>query len=123
LRYITEHIEQLELKLLHTDFTVNSALIDDFLSVDFEEISENGQVNSRNSVIHWLLHKDNDVQWLLKDFRIKVLTEDLVLANYIAKKCNNRDSISKESTRTSLWRHQEGTWKMVFHQATKISAI
>ena len=44
LKRITEHIKRLELKLLTTNLKGDSALIDELLSDDFEEISSNGQI-------------------------------------------------------------------------------
>ena len=121
LENIRDHIQHLELKLLQTDLTANPALIDDLLSDDFEEISSSGQINSRNDVINWLLNKDNAIQWALVDFRVKALSEDVVLAIYTMQKRSDSRNISKGSIRTSIWQRQRDHWKMVFHQASKIT--
>lgn len=117
---IAEHIQQLELKLLQTDLKANPALINELLSDEFEEISNNGRVNSRADVVHWLLTKDSHVSWLLLDFRIKVLTDGLVMAIYRTEKSDDTN-MNKGSIRTSLWKYQAGSWKMLFHQASKQS--
>ncbi len=119
LQGIAEHIKQRELELLQTNWRANPALIDDWLSADFEEIGSNGQISQRVDVINWLLNKDNAIQWSLTDFRIKALADDLVMAVYIAKKRNDPNNISNGSIRTSIWQQQGNNWKMVFHQATK----
>lgn len=121
LKTIAEHIQELELKLLQTDLKVNPALINELLSDEFEEISNNGQMNSRADVVHWLLTKDSHVHWFLLDFRIKVLTDDLVMAIYRAGKSDDTKNMSEGSIRTSLWKYQAGRWKMLFHQASKQS--
>ena len=121
LKSLAEHIKRLELKLLTTDLKVDPALIDELLSDDFEEISSSGQINSRDDVVNWLLYKDNHIQWTLTNFRIKALTDDLVMAIYVARKLNDPNSISKGSVRTSIWKHQGDHWKMLFHQASKIN--
>lgn len=123
LELITEHIKQLELKLLQTDLRANPALINDLISGDFEEISGNGQMNSRNDVINWLLQKDNNIQWALTNFRIKVLTDEVMLVIYIAKKLNDPNNTSNGSIRSSIWKQQDQNWKMIFHQASKIEEI
>lgn len=120
LENIADHIRQLEIKLLQTDLTVNPALIDELLSEDFEEISSSGQTNSRNDVINWLLNKDNAIQWSWVDFRVKALSEDVVLATYTVQKRSDSHNMSKGSIRTSIWQRQRDHWKMVFHQASKI---
>jgi len=119
LQGIAEHIQQRELELLQSNWRADPALIDNWLSADFEEIGSDGQISTRNDVINWLLNKDNAIQWALTDFRIKALTDGLVMAVYIAKKSNDRSITSQGSIRTSIWQHQGNHWKMVFHQATK----
>lgn len=119
LQGIAEHIQQRELELLQTDWRANPALIDDWLSADFEEIGSDGQVSQRVDVVNWLLKKDNAIQWSLTDFRIKVLTDGWIMAIYSVKKINDPSSISKGSIRTSIWQYQGNHWKMVFHQATQ----
>lgn len=116
---IAEHIKQRELELLQTNWRANPALIDDWLSADFEEIGSNGQISQRVDVINWLLNKDNAIQWSLTEFGIKALADGLVMAVYIAKKRNAPNNTSKGSIRTSIWQQQGNNWKMVFHQATK----
>lgn len=119
LQGIAEHIQQRELELLQTDWRANPALIDDWLSADFEEIGSDGQVSQRVDVVNWLLNKDNATQWSLADFRIKALTDGWIMAIYSVKKINDPSSTSKGSIRTSIWQYQGNHWKMVFHQATQ----
>ncbi|SFE09231.1 DUF4440 domain-containing protein [Nitrosomonas sp. Nm166] len=120
---LAEHIKQLELKLLQTDLTANPTLMDDLIAGDFEEISSNGRVNSRNDVVNWLLQKNNNIQWVLTNFRIKVLTDDVVLVIYIAKILNGPNSASKGSIRSSIWKCRDQNWKIIFHQASQIDEI
>lgn len=115
---LATHIRQLELKLLQADLAASPSLIDELLSGDFEEISSSGEVNSRNDVVNWLLRKDSDIQWVLINFRIRVLADDCVLVNYIAQKRDDPNITSKGSIRTSIWQQQGNHWKMVFHQAS-----
>ena len=119
LQGIAEHIKQRELELLQTNWKANPALIDNWLSADFEEIGSDGQVSQRVDVVNWLLNKDNAIQWSLTEFRIKALADGLVMAVYIAKKRNAPNNTSKGSIRTSIWQRQGNNWKMVFHQATQ----
>ena len=118
---IAEQIKQLELKLLHLDLKTEPELINDLLSHDFEEISQSGKINARRDVVDWLIHKDIHLQWSLNDFRIRMLTDELVMAMYTAQKMNDRNNLSKGSMRTSIWQRQGGAWKMIFHQASKIT--
>lgn len=121
LKNITEHLWQLELKLLQTDLMLNSTLIDNLISSDFEEINSNGQVNSRVEVVNWLLHKDKNIHWSLTDFRIRELADDVILVIYIAKRHDDPNRANKGSIRSSIWKHKNQRWKILFHQASKIN--
>ncbi|MBS0300289.1 MAG: nuclear transport factor 2 family protein [Proteobacteria bacterium] len=118
---LAELIQQLELKLLQTDLNANPALIDELLAQDFEEIDNQGQLHGRKEVIDWLKCKDPDLQWAFRDFRVKALSNDLLLAIYTVQKPDQAGDQVPGSIRTSLWQCQGNNWKMIFHQATKIT--
>lgn len=115
---IVERIQRLELKLLQTDLTAHPGLIDELLAENFEEIDNHGKIHSRSDVINWLMHKDS-CQWAFKDFRIKALGIDLVLAIYSLQKSDQPNTHDTGSIRTSIWQRQGENWKMVFHQASR----
>jgi len=116
---LAEQIKQLELKLLHTDMHANPSVIDELLDSTFEEIGNDGQINTREQVIKWLLNKDNAQQWSFQDFRIKPVSNDTVIAIYHVTKQHQSEEARKGSIRSSIWRRYEDHWKMVFHQATQ----
>ncbi|QOJ23311.1 MAG: DUF4440 domain-containing protein [Gammaproteobacteria bacterium] len=116
-----ELIQQLELQLLQSDLNAHPGLIDELLAQDFEEIDNYGHLHSRADVIDWLKRKDPDLRWAFRDFRIKALSNDLLLAIYALQKPDQAGNQVSESIRTSLWQRQGDNWKMIFHQATKIT--
>jgi hypothetical protein len=116
---ITDEIRQLELKLLQSDLTAHPGLIGELLAENFEEIDNCGQLHTRDDVIGWLKHKDPHICWAFKDFCVKALTDDLVLAIYSVQKPGQSGDSTPGSIRTSLWQRQGEHWKMVFHQATR----
>jgi len=116
---ITELIKNLEMKLLHADMRSNPALIDELIDTSFEEINSSGQINTRQQVIQWLVNKESNQNWMLKDFRVKSLTDHTVIAIYRAINSNQTSNQQGGSIRSSVWQHQDNRWKMIFHQATK----
>lgn len=120
MKNIRNHILALEKKLLHSDVRKNPEILNELLSEDFEEIGSIGKTSSREEVVKWLVTKEKDIKWSLNEFRIRELASDLVLAIYQAKKERTQNSNSNGSIRSSIWKLREGTWKMIFHQATKI---
>ncbi|MDV6341638.1 DUF4440 domain-containing protein [Nitrosomonas sp. Is24] len=119
LNALAKLIQQLELSLLQSDLTAHPGLIDELLAEDFEEIDQQGTIRTRNDVINWLMCKDPGMHWAFKDFRIKVVSGDVVLVIYSLQKPDQPDAGSGGSTRTSLWRYRNNQWKMVFHQASR----
>ena len=123
----TAQIKQLELKLLNTDLRANPSVIDELLDNAFEEISNNGQVNTRQQVVTWLLNKDNAQLWSLQNFRIKWLSNNTVITIYHAvvhdqtTEATNglKQKSNPGSIHSSVWQRSNEHWKMVFHQATK----
>ena len=117
---LEEQIKALEEKLLHSDMAANPNLLDELLCIDFEEIGNTGHVSSRDEVIDWLISKEQNSRWSLTNFRIKPLTANLVLAIYLAKQISGQRKSSHGSLRSSIWQHDGSSWKMIFHQGTKI---
>ena len=120
MNHLKNHIKALEEKLLQTDLKSHPEIIDELLSDDFEEIGDKGKVSSRAEVVSWLMHKDNKIEWVLDEFRVRELSSELALVNYCEKVKNNPNKESKGALRSSLWRKCDDHWKMIFHQATKI---
>ena len=121
---LTEQIQRLELQLLQSDLNEHPELIDQLLAANFEEIDNRGQLHCRDDVVGWLMRKDPHLHWAFTHFRVKVLTEDLALAIYSVKNPARSDAQLTQapgSIRTSLWQRQGDDWKMIFHQATKIT--
>lgn len=119
---IAGQIQNLELSLLQTDLNAHPERINELLAENFEEIDQRGEIHSRDDVIDWLKHRDPNLRWAFKDFRVKVLTSDFVLAIYSLQKPDQPDQPdtgTAGSIRTSLWQRHGNQWKMVFHQASR----
>jgi hypothetical protein len=113
-------ILRLESLLLHADPARNPGLPEELLSGEFEEIGSSGGVTGRAQVIAWLNTRKKEDRWEFTEFRIRILTTDLVLASYRAIKMGSAGKTSGGSRRSSIWRRSDNRWRMVFHQATKV---
>ena len=118
---LAERIKDLEEMLLHSDMQENPTLINELLAETFEEIGYSGSINSRQAVVDWLLIKNKKDRWLLSDFKVSVLSADIVLAVYRAQKVWDGEQTTTASTRSSIWKRHGRQWKMMFHQASKLS--
>jgi hypothetical protein len=110
--------------LLHTDFRGSRPVLEKFLADDFVEVSPGGLVSTRQVVVDWLLHKDPDARWQLRDLSVLELTQDLRLVRYHAQQVVPVPSAGKGALHCSLWHYNEllRCWQLRFHQATKLAS-
>jgi hypothetical protein len=110
---LKDHIRQLEESLLNPEVRSSRAQLKKILADDFFEFGSSGKVLYKEEDI-----SDNGigiVKMKLSDFEIHPLSDDIVLATY-----RIFNEISDQlSLRSSIWKLNEGVWKMVFHQGTK----
>ncbi len=116
---LEKHIFDLEQSLLQPEVRQSSEKIAELLSDDFCEFCSSGKI---------YLYKKGDIfdkdknlsviDWKIKDFSIRILKNDVVLATYKAIKYNREQKKMVSSLRSSIWKCFDGYWKMVFHQGT-----
>ena len=84
------------------------------LSKDFIECGKSGFVYDRESTINSLYGLSGDRNIEILQFNLTVLSESIVLARYIS---HHKDS-NLYALRASLWKFEDNTWKLFFHQGT-----
>ena len=120
MKTIEQQIKVLEEKLLHTDARSNPQILNELLAEEFEEIGASGNIISKEEVIDWLVNKEHNICWSLENFRTRQIADNIILATYQATKENVNPSKSRTSMRSSIWKHDGHSWKIVFHQGTRI---
>lgn len=120
MKTIEKVIKELEERLLHEDARSNSETLNKLLADEFEEIGVSGRVTSRKEVIDWLVNKEQNIQWSLDNFQIRLLAPTIVLAKYEAHKKDKKENSTSGSMRSSIWRLYDEQWKIEFHQGTRI---
>jgi len=111
---------QLEETLLQRHTRADRAMLQKLLHDDFEEVGASGAIVTKADAIAWLLRDDDQVQWSLSGFKIRQLSDELVLANYCAHKTYVVNGAVKRSMRSSLWKKTASGWAMLFHQGTNL---
>lgn len=110
-------IYELETSLLKPEVRSSLEKLDELLAEDFKEFGSSGSVYTKQDVLTRLPSSTNSDRYIVSDFSIKLLSPDIVMANFKTEKIIN-DTQKVFSLRTSLWRKENGTWKMFFHQGT-----
>lgn len=110
---LKECIKKLEEKLLTPEVRSSRTELKKLLADEFFEFGSSGRV----------LYQDEDfeeggigiIKVTLSDFDIHPLSENIVLATYRTF----NELTNQHALRSSIWKLNEGVWKMVFHQGTK----
>ena len=116
---IEKHIYNLEKELLKTEVRQASEKINEILANDFVEFCSSGDVyHYETGDVFGTDINSHGTNWEIKDFAIKVLSNDVLLGTYKLIKHSEASESKKYSLRSSIWKNLEGTWKMIFHQGT-----
>ena len=86
--------------------------------VDYWEIGASGRRYSRDYVLEALEKRyqgeSGDV-WETSDFHCRRLAQDIYLLTYTLLQNNKR-----KTRRSTIWKHTQAGWKIVFHQGTVV---
>ena len=113
-----EQLYDLEDRLLQPEIRRSGEEISRLLADDFIEFGVSGRTFDKLQVVEELPHTPA-VPAVIKDFQVKVLAPDVVLATYRAVKTHEAREEMRNSLRSSIWKFLDGRWQMVFHQGTR----
>ena len=115
-----EIIRLLEERLMRPEVRRSADDISRLLADDFVEFGSSGRILSKQEVIDGLQREDS-VELIISDFRVKVFSHGVVLVTYQA--IQNKSGGQKNfSLRSSVWKLIEGRWQITFHQGTPAPA-
>lgn len=121
---INERILKLENYLLKSEVRKSAEKINKVLSTDFIEFTSSGEeYHYKIGDVFQKDDNDTELSWEIKDFNVKQISEDCVLATYKVIKDDEIDENKKYSLRSSIWKYSNGQWKMIFHQGTLTTKI
>ena len=106
-------IRELEERLLTQDVRASRRALDDLLTDDFVEIGASGTVYNKDSIISALLTETHR-EIAVSDFNVREMSTDQAQATYVATIAGTGTA----SRRSSVWRYQQGVWRMAFHRGT-----
>jgi hypothetical protein len=113
-----ELLRQLEQRLLQVEVRRSTQDVADLLADEFVEFGSSGRVFNKQQLIESLQHEE-PAQRSITAFRSLPLAPGVILTMYRAIRLNPLDAKPTASLRSSIWKLQDGRWKMVFHQGTR----
>lgn len=116
---LEKEILNLENNLLLSSIRKCPEKISEILDDSFVEYTSSGQeYHYKRGDIFQSKEDDNELNWIISDFKIKLLSEKCILATYKVVKNNEIDENKKYTLRSSIWKYVDNKWKMIFHQGT-----
>jgi len=115
---VDDHLRALEEKMLLSSFRQNSRELAELLTDDFQEFGSSGRIFDKPAILREL-REETPAQLALRDFEAFPLAKNVVYVTYVATHATGQ--LFVESFRSSIWIHRNGTWKMRFHQGTRLS--
>lgn len=114
---LAAHLEKLERALHDPQVRADVVRLGALLDEDFSEIGSSGNVFDRAAALLEIPVDRAHVAIGSDDFSVVLLVDTLAQVRY--RSWYVVDGVRQPMVlRSSLWRRQDGTWRMVFHQGT-----
>lgn len=114
---IGEHLRELELRLLQSEFRRNVTEVAALLANDFVEVGSSGRIFDKEAVLRSLDDEPPRPAEMM-DFSAHPLTPAAWLLRWRAVRPDGTDSL-----RSSVWVLRDGKWQTAFHQGTAVPPI
>jgi len=117
---LADALWRLELDLLSAETRARPERVAALLAEDFQEFGRSGARYLKAETISALAEEDPSPVWRLEvtECAVKPLAADVALVTYRTARRFPDGSVDRAALRASIWRREEGDWRMVFHQAT-----
>ena len=119
---LKKHLFNLETKLANSTIRKSPQELEELLDDNFVEFGSSGKIYDKQKIKEEL-GAEQEIQIAISDFKIKVLSTQIVLVTYLAEVSEKIDSTESHfiSMRSSIWQLLDGEWQMVFHQGTMVA--
>jgi hypothetical protein len=104
-----------ELRLLDPLVRRDRDAVDALLAEDFTELGASGRIWTRDTMMDAIAAFDSSGDPVeVLDIQARELASDLVLVTYVTERAG------QSVYRSSVWRHADARWQVVYHQATPL---
>lgn len=113
---LEQEILKQETSLMKFPNRASATFLETILTDDFVEVGRIGKKWTKSEIIEKLKHS-KPIIYELQNFKISQLSHTVVLATYDVK----LEAIW--SFRSSIWIHENHTWRMKYHQGTQMTPL
>lgn len=104
-----------EFSLLSPEIRGDKQRLNELIHPDFIEFSSSGLAYGKAEVLA-ALPDEKDIKITAKNFNVRIL--DKRLAQVTFESTTHASGHDKKALRSSLWKEEDGEWRMIFHQGT-----
>lgn len=113
-----EIFKELECKLLSQDVRSNPEKIKQLVHENFIEFGASGKTYYLDDLLN--IASDESFSFQMFEFKVSLLSPYCALVLYSIEISTLKGDMIK-SNRSSIWKYENNSWKIIFHQGTKIS--
>jgi hypothetical protein len=115
-----ERVEELERSLLRPAVRGSAEALEALLAPEFLEFGGSGRVYDRRQIVEALLADPGteEIEAGAHAFATRLLADGVVLLTYRTRRVDPVGGERYDVLRSSIWRRDGETWRLVFHQAT-----
>ncbi len=117
---LLSQIRFMEETLASAEVRASRALMASLLSDEFREFGASGRVFDKSEILDLLAEEPSDDTYQVAELRITALGEDTCLATYRILPRTVERVVKPGSNRSSVWRKEDGVWRLLFHQGTRL---
>jgi hypothetical protein len=117
--HIANDLRRSEEALLDPAVRKNRTSVEKLLAEDFLEFGSSGRVWTREQVFD-LLAGETYTSLQMEDFDCALIGEDVALVTYRAVRIDPESRREASTLRSSIWTQKSGTWRLRFHQGTRM---
>jgi hypothetical protein len=114
---LREIIFNLESEFQKPDVRKSVGRLTELISDDFYEITSSGKVTFKKDCLA-NLPAAPEIKFVMTDFKINILCTDIIQTLFKTEKTVVGTGKVTYSMRSSIWKNENGKWKMIFHQGT-----
>ncbi|MBC2659949.1 nuclear transport factor 2 family protein [Pseudomonas sp. MSSRFD41] len=111
-------LQDLEVSLHQASVRNNPGELDRLLHKEFHEIGRSGAFYTKADTVETLPLKESHSEILAQNFKLTVISKDACLLIYEAAQSTRSGEPTQYARRSSIWKIEDGEWKMLFHQGT-----
>lgn len=105
------------MELLDPDVRADPVRVRELIHDDFVEFGSTGRVYNKRMLLD-MLKGERHAEVVIREFAVRQLSADTALVTY-----RSVGEGGQEARRSSVWIRTDGSWKLAFHQGTRIQRM